>query len=78
MGELALARRMEDRDLDGPQRAHRRGRVVGDADGLLDGRVEQLHVADHQPLAVVIGAFERGEPVGLRPGVGQRFLAQDR
>ena len=78
MGELALARRMEDGDLDLAQGAHRSGRVVGDADGLLDGRVEQLHVADHQPLAIVIGAFERGQPVGLGPGQGQGLLAQDR
>ena len=47
--------------------------IVGDPDRLLDGRVEQLHVADHQPFAVVIRR-PRARPGG-RPRRGWRPAA---
>ena len=41
------------------------GRIVSDPDRLLDGRIEQLHVAEHQPFAVVVRALQRGQAIGL-------------
>jgi hypothetical protein len=76
--ELALAGRMQHGDLDRPERAHRPIRVPGDANGLFDCRVEKLHVADHEPLAVVVGAFDRSQAVRLGQGHRQRLLAQHR
>ena len=58
--------------------AHLATGIVRDPDRLLDRRVEQLHVADHQALAVAVRALERGEAVGLGERGGQRLLAQDR
>ena len=76
MRELALARRVQDGHLDGPQRAHRVGRIANDPDRLLDGRIEQLHVPEHQPPPIVVGAFHGGQATGLGTGDGQGLLAE--
>ena len=74
--ELALARRMQDGHLDRPQRAHRRIRVAGHPDRFLDGGIEQLHVPDHQPFAVVIRPLDGRQAIGLGARRGQRLLGQ--
>ena len=76
--ELALARRVQDGHLDRPQRPHGRVRVPGDPDRFLDGGIEQLHVPDHQPFAVVIRPLDGRQAIGLGTRRGQGLLGKHR
>jgi len=72
--ELRLTGRMEHGDLDRAALAEARTRIGDDPPSLHDGRVEDLHVPQQQPIRV----RRRRQPVRLGHGVGERLLAQDR
>ena len=76
MRELSLARRVEDADLDRPDRPDA-PRVAGDLQGLDDRRVVELHVADLEAGSVIGGEPGR-DGVGLGERPGERLLGEDR
>jgi hypothetical protein len=69
---------MQHGDLDRAEGSQRSIGLPRDADRLLDGGVEELHVPDHQPLTVAIRPLDGRQAVGLGEGHGERLLGQDR